>query len=116
MDIDTAISNFKNIVADVAKNIQTIETEQDVRFQIIDRVLVDALGWERPEIKQEPHTSSGYVDYLLHHGDRNRLVIEAKRTSAPILNSASEIMQTYKLHGPSLRRLRVVFKRQTLNC
>src|ERR1700722_627247 len=103
MDIDTAISNFKNIVADVAKNIQTIETEQDVRFQIIDRVLVDALGWERPEIKQEPHTSSGYVDYLLHHGDRNRLVIEAKRTSAPILNSASEIMQTYKLHGPSLK-------------
>jgi energy-coupling factor transporter ATP-binding protein EcfA2 len=103
MDVDTAFANLQKIAADVQKNIQTIETEQDARFQIIDLVLVEVLGWERAEIKQEPHTASGYVDYLVHHGNRNRLVVEAKRTRAPLLNSVSTTMQVYKLHGPSLK-------------
>lgn len=54
--------------------------EAQTRFEIIDQILVNCLGWKRhKEINVEEHTESGFADYVVRTS-RNVFVIEAKRT------------------------------------
>jgi hypothetical protein len=63
MSIDRAHERFKAVAADVEKNLARIKTEQDARFQIINRVITEVLGWPIEDVETEPHTKAGYVDY-----------------------------------------------------
>jgi hypothetical protein len=56
-NIDEMYAKFL-IVKDEIDNTE-IETEQDTRFNIIDRILIEVLGWDRMDIKTEPPTESG---------------------------------------------------------
>jgi predicted type IV restriction endonuclease len=87
VDIDQAKAQFEQIYAELSQGDIHIETEQDARFQVIDRILTDVLGWKRAEIKTEPATDTGFVDYLITSEGRNILVVEAKRTSTPLVNT-----------------------------
>ena len=78
MSIDEAQSAFNRLVEEWESNSQLIETEQDTRFQVIDRFLTEVLGWAYADVKTERHSESGFADYLLTMGQRNVLVIEAK--------------------------------------
>ena len=60
------------------------------------------MGWERTNIRMEPHGESGYVDYLLSRGDRNCLVLEAKRKGRLLVNTRNPNVANYKLGGPAL--------------
>ncbi len=80
-----------------------LETEQDARLHIIDRILIEVLGWDRQGVRTEPHTESGYIDYLLSAGGRNRLVVEAKRTSKLLIDTRQPPMAWYKVGGPALQ-------------
>ncbi|MEH2080070.1 MAG: hypothetical protein V7K89_08655 [Nostoc sp.] len=73
MNIDQAKEKFDQIYVELMDENVPLDTEQDARFQVIDRILVEVLGWDRSGIRTEPHTDSGYVDYLLTAGNRNRL-------------------------------------------
>jgi predicted type IV restriction endonuclease len=86
MNIDSAKERFDTICEELKQNNIPLETEQDVRFQIIDRILIEVLGWDREGIRTEPHVDSGYVDYLISTGGRNKFVVEAKRVSNTKLN------------------------------
>jgi predicted type IV restriction endonuclease len=101
--VDLAADNFAKLKADVADHIDAIRTEQDARFQLIDRLIVEVLGWERSEIATEPHTGSGYIDYLLRHKATNKFVIEAKRTGYELIASVIDRSTSFKLGGPALR-------------
>ena len=103
MNIDIAKENFEVILSDIAPRIDEIRTEQDARFQLIDRFLVEVLGWNHEEISTEPHTEAGYVDYLLKHGSQNRLVIEAKKIGTNLINTKNGKMTAYKINGPALQ-------------
>ncbi len=103
MNIDQAKAQFDQLYAELMQSSIPIETEQDARFQVIDRMLTEVLGWNRAEIKTEPHTDSGYIDYLINSEGRNRLVVEAKRTSTLLVDTRQPRMAWYKVGGPALQ-------------
>lgn len=52
--------------------------EASIRFQFIDRLLTECLGWSKPHIKTEyPDGDGGRADYIL--GNPGKAVLEAKR-------------------------------------
>lgn len=103
MAIDTALKAFEKIKSDVSALGAVIQTEQEARFQIIDRTLVEVLGWSRDDIRLENRAHEGYIDYLMHSGGQNRLVVEAKRTSTLLVDTAHPGMRAYKLNGPAVK-------------
>ena len=80
--------------------------ESDTRLKVLDRILFEVLNWQHEAVFTEPHTDSGYIDYLLTTGERRGvLVIEAKR--AGLLQPATktnEIMHV-SLTGPVVKPL-----------
>ncbi len=52
--------------------------ESDTRSKIIDRILIDILGWEEQDISREGHVDSGFYDYKINIPGFH-LIIEAKR-------------------------------------
>ncbi|WLQ17077.1 hypothetical protein O5O45_14245 [Hahella aquimaris] len=102
MDVDSAYENFKELEKEIAGMPEPV-TEADIRFQIIDRLLRDILGWDTKDFSLEPSLESGYADYVLKDNGTNRLVIEAKRSSSKILDSKNNSMGFYKASGPVLK-------------
>jgi hypothetical protein len=102
MDIDAARKRFEELAREWIPRQEEIETEQDARFQVIDLMLTEVLGWPRPEINTEPHTDSGFVDYLLRSGSRPLLVVEAKRVSKELVDTRIPKTGWYKVNciGP----------------
>ncbi|WP_156957880.1 hypothetical protein [Paracidovorax oryzae] len=55
--------------------------EADTRFQIIDRLLREVLGWPTQAFRMEQSTLEGFADYhLLRPNGKPALIVEAKRT------------------------------------
>ena len=55
--------------------------EADTRFQIIDRLLREVLGWPTQAFRMEHSTIEGFADYhLLRPNGKPALIVEAKRT------------------------------------
>ena len=103
MSIDEAQSAFNRLVEEWKSNSHLIETEQDTRFQVIDRFLTEILGWAHGDVKTERHSKSGFADYLLTIGQRNVLVIEAKRVGRVLIDTRNPKLGKYKLSGPALK-------------
>src|SRR3954468_21414004 len=101
--IDQAKLRFDDLYSEIAPRLAEIENEADTRFQIIDRILMEVLGWERTEIKMEPSTEKGFIDYLLRAADRNRLVVEAKRTHTQLIDTVTRRASNYKVNGSGLK-------------
>lgn len=106
MNIDQAEDAFDRLYLGWVENKARIETEQDARFQVIDRMLTEVLGWPHEEIKTERHVDSGFVDYLLMVGGRGRFVVEAKRIDRILVDSKNPIYATYKASGAALQSAR----------
>jgi energy-coupling factor transporter ATP-binding protein EcfA2 len=102
-NIDDAKKTFDSLAQQWATSLAEIETEQDTRFQIIDLILTQVLGWSRKEIKTEKHTESGYIDYLLHAESRGRLVVEAKKVSRLLIDTRNPKMNYYQINGTALK-------------
>lgn len=103
MSLDNANIAFQTLSNDVSTRLSEIETEQDARLQLIDRFLVEVLGWDHAAIKTEPHSPSGFTDYLLRIGDQPRFVLEAKRTGKALLDTQNQSYRTYKASSPALQ-------------
>ena len=103
MAVDAAYNSFAALKEGWDKCRPGLHSEQDVRFNVIDRMLTEVLGWAHSDIKTEPNVESGYVDYLVTHRGRNRLVVEAKRASALLVDTAIERVANYQLGGAALR-------------
>lgn len=106
MKLDEAKIVFDGFNDEWTANRQYIETEQDTRFQVIDRMLTEVLGWQHSDIKTEPSVTSGYVDYLLTTNDRNRFVVEAKRADKLLVDTRNLKFTSYKVSGPALQSAR----------
>jgi hypothetical protein len=60
----------------------TTGNEAKTRFDVIDRIIKDVLGWRHGQIEVEERCDSKdelYVDYVLRSGDAT-LIIEAKKS------------------------------------
>jgi hypothetical protein len=103
MSIDSAQEQFRGIAREVEKNLSTTKTEQDARFRITNRVITSVLGWPWEDVETEPPTASGFIDYLLKSAGQAKLVIEAKRTSTQLVDTAYQKVRAYRLAGASLK-------------
>lgn len=105
MTIDSAKDRFDVLYPIWKTGQDKIETEQDTRFQIIDRMLTEVMGWQHSDVRTEPHGPSGYVDYLLSRNkdDRHCLVIEAKKQGKILVDTQNPKQVNYKLGGPALK-------------
>lgn len=101
-----------------------IKTEEDVRFQVIDRMLIEVLGWKHADILKEPPSTfgaevekeRGYIDYLLKDGSRNLLVLEAKRKDFNLLDTQNTKLKPYDLFGPTLKPAQGGIRQAQLYC
>lgn len=103
MDVDAFEAPFTALVEDIGGRLETIETEADARFQVIDRLLIEALGWSHEDFRMEPHNSSGYTDYLVQYRGTPALVIEAKRIGKLPIDTADPKLGRYKISGSALK-------------
>lgn len=103
MNIDEAKLVFDKFCPEWIKDRNEIETEQDVRIQVINRILTEVLGWEFKDIKTEPSVNSGYIDYLMKSDNRNRFIVEAKRVSKILVDTKNPRIAFYKAGGAALK-------------
>lgn len=101
--LDAAKVAFDEIHKFAMANEESINTEADARLHLIDRMLIEVLGWRREGIRTEPHSEAGYLDYLLSSGGRNVFVVEAKKTSIPLVTTKLPEYRFYKVGGAALR-------------
>jgi len=100
--MDISKEKFDNLRSEWDGREQEIDTEADVRFQIINRILTEILGWPYSDVQNEPHTDSGYIDYLAHASSDSKLVVEAKRTNKKLIDTAETRFRWYKLGGAAV--------------
>lgn len=100
--VDTAYSDFTALKTELEELQYFFATEDDTRLQIVDRVLIDVLGWPRHSIKCGAATGEGFADYLLHIDDKPRFVVEAKKSGRVLVGSRSPGAKCYKAGGPTL--------------
>ncbi len=101
--IDEGKEAFQKVREFARDHADQIVSETDARFQLIDRMLIEVLGWRRDGFRMEPKTESGYIDYLLSSGGRNLFVVEAKRTGKKLISTKLTEHRFYKLGGAALR-------------
>lgn len=102
LNLDEAFDRAKLIVAEATANIDGILTEEDAKFQIITRLLVEVLGWSPADLSAERKTENGFADFIVSDRNHNAFVVEAKRIGRIVLHTYAERLQHYKLSGPAL--------------
>src|SRR5258706_5538555 len=104
MTIDDARKAFDRLVPIWISNHRAIETEQDTRFQVIDKMMTEVLGWNwHSDFKTESHVTGGFIDYLLVTDERNRMVLEAKKASNLLTDTKNPHAQAYIAGGPAIK-------------
>ncbi|MGY2257939.1 hypothetical protein [Pseudomonas sp. SDO55104_S430] len=103
MKTDEGFERFKDILTFAAAHDEKIQTEQDSRFNLIDRIVTEVLLWPRSVIQTEVVEGEGRLDYLMSMDDINKLVVEAKNYNDTLLDTRSEKSNYYKYDGPVAR-------------
>ena len=84
MTIDESFELFKSLKDEFETLKDSSITETDTRCKILDKFLIDLLGWKEENIKREEYLKDyGYYDYLISNG-LSSFVVEAKRTLNPL--------------------------------
>lgn len=105
-DVENAFSRFQVLEAQIEAALDERPNEADTRLKALDRMLFEVFGWSHEAIFAEPHTQSGYIDYLLTVGERrNAMVIEAKKAGLLEPATKSEEVSYASLSGPVVKPL-----------
>jgi predicted type IV restriction endonuclease/energy-coupling factor transporter ATP-binding protein EcfA2 len=97
-NIDDALNTFRKIIT-IPFDIETL-TESDTRSKLIDRLLIDCLGWSEENIIREEHCrdSGTYLDYKLST-NMPLFIIEAKKSSINFNLPKANTQKYYKIGG-----------------
>lgn len=102
--VDIAEQKLRTLLAEVRSDIHLIETEEDAKVKIINRIFHECLGWSFTQFSCEKKHDSGYSDYVLKIGSTPSLIVEAKRLG--ILEIESAVLDRHrelKISGSSLK-------------
>lgn len=106
-EIDEAHKRLVSLQPELGRAAVPQLNEASTRFHLLDRVLIECLGWPNDQIGVEEGADEGFVDYTLRSiNDRPLLVIEAKRLGSLDLSSATQAATEVALNGKLLRPLR----------
>ena len=75
---DESKIKFEEFIKDYESLVEQDFSESDTRSKLIDKMLIDVLGWDEVDIVREGHVESGYFDYKVSIAGLT-LIIEAKR-------------------------------------
>ncbi|MDT9000627.1 hypothetical protein RQP53_15235 [Paucibacter sp. APW11] len=103
-NVDLAEKRLKALLVDIRNDISFIESEEDAKVKVINRLFNECLGWSFTQFTCERQHDCGYSDYVLKVGDKPSLVVEAKKNG--ILGIESAVLdkhRTLKISGTSLR-------------
>lgn len=101
-DWGVASEAFDDIKSFVKSRDLTQESEAQTRFDVIDRLIREVLGWEFGQISVEERDEGeqrGFVDYILRAGD-HVIVLEAKKVGAAFPSPTRK--KTLKISGSVL--------------
>lgn len=101
--IDLGAEALKKIIAEIDGYKSTIITEEDTRLKVLDRVLIEVLGWKREDIYTEKAVTTGYIDYFLANNASPGFILEAKKISHDLGLEEFTSGRFYKLNGPVFR-------------
>tara|TARA_Y100000780_G_C13664923_1_gene410150 strand:+ start:155 stop:1774 length:1620 start_codon:yes stop_codon:yes gene_type:complete len=103
-NVDVAEQKLKKILAEIRADICSIESEEDAKIKIINRIFNECLGWSFTQFDCENHHDSGYSDYVLNVGGEPSLVVEAKRIGVLGIETAVlDKCREFKISGSSLK-------------
>src|SRR5438309_994019 len=71
-------SALRRLITDLEGQLP-ISNEAETRFNIVDRILIECLGWPRKDMNLERHKDSIRTDYEL--GNPRKIICEAKAAS-----------------------------------
>jgi GTPase SAR1 family protein len=98
--IDFAYSKLEKIIQEVNLYQESILTEEDTRLKVLDRILVEVLGWSYEDIYTEAPSEGGFIDYKITINGRARLIIEAKKDARDFGFAGRPPGKAYKINGP----------------
>lgn len=75
---DQGVASLDELCAEVEAHSDGNENEATTRLRIIDKLLMDVLGWPVEAINCEEYHEGGFLDYVVG-APQSRLVLEAKR-------------------------------------
>jgi len=101
--VDAAYDRFKSVVDDVAAYLNSVETEADTRLKVVNRLLVEVLGWPLGEVSAEASAEGGFADYACSVDGRFRLIVEAKRDGRALGVQGRPAGAAFKVAGPVFR-------------
>lgn len=106
VQIDEAHQRFTKIQDELQRALDKPLNEADTRFKVLDRVLLEVLGWSHDRVSTEAGVIDGFVDYTLHDLDgRPAMVIEAKRVGRLSVGTAAGKVAGLVLSGSVLKNL-----------
>jgi energy-coupling factor transporter ATP-binding protein EcfA2 len=98
--IDVAEEILKRLLAEIATYNTTIESEQDTRLKIVNRLFTEVLGWPLASVITEERSGLGFLDYKFSIDNAARLIVEAKKETRDLGVLNRDIGRAYKLSGP----------------
>src|SRR3989338_7301547 len=72
--------------------------EENLKFNYIEPLLIEILGWNREDIIKEQRVLEGRADYILKIGNEEVLVIETKRPNVPLNEEEGRQAVSYAYH------------------
>lgn len=81
VEYSVALENLRRLVTEYSP-LGDLSNEAQTRFSFVDRLLQECLGWQNDEVKVETYEDGDRTDYEC--GTPRSLIIEAKRSSAPL--------------------------------
>src|SRR3989344_4530188 len=72
--------------------------EEDIKYQFIEPLFEDVLGWNRKDISKEQRVLKGRADYILKNGNQEVLVVEAKKTNVHLSEEEGRQAVSYAYH------------------
>jgi len=101
--VDAAYDRYKAVIDEVAGYLNSVETEADTRLKVVNRLLVEVLGWPFAWIAAEVSAEGGFADYACSVDGRFRLIVEAKRDGRPLGVQGRPAGAAFKISGPVFR-------------
>lgn len=77
--MDYARLAFDGIFQELDEAVKGVITEEDAKIKIINKVIMDVLGWGVDEVSAERQHVTGFSDYLIGKPTEPLFVVEAKR-------------------------------------
>ncbi len=98
--IDVAYQTFEKLLNEIKGYDNSIFSEQDARVKVIDRILIEILGYDYETIFTEPHSGEGFIDYKIEIDGIGKLIIEAKKDGLDFNISDGYCARPFILNGP----------------